>query len=147
MTTAPLSHTLPGTWRLTSRIDRAADGSERAEPNLGADPVALLIYDRAGHFAAQFMRRAAGGGSGPTPAGANNTAAVDGYDAYFGTYAVDDATGVVTQRLEAALSRAHVGVELSRTMTVDGDALVIHLDTTTPAGEPVTRTLTWTRVG
>lgn len=53
----PLSATLPGTWQLLSRIDVTATGERRPEPSLGEDPVALLIYDRGGHFAAQFMRR------------------------------------------------------------------------------------------
>ena len=55
--TPPLSTSLPGTWQLTSRIDVTASGERRPEPSLGEDPVALLIYDRSGHFAAQFMRR------------------------------------------------------------------------------------------
>src|SRR4030095_10965738 len=54
---APLSATLPGTWQLLSRIDVTASGERRPEPSLGEDPHALLIYDRGGNFAAQFMRR------------------------------------------------------------------------------------------
>jgi hypothetical protein len=143
-----LSDTLPGTWRLTSRIDVTAGGERRPEPSLGEDPVALLIYDRAGHFAAQFMRRDRAAPVPDAPAGgANNSRAQGGYDAYFGTYAVDDATGAVTQRLDAALSSEHVGAVLTRVMQVAGDTLVIRLDTTAADGETVTRTLTWERVG
>ncbi|HVZ47408.1 MAG TPA: lipocalin-like domain-containing protein [Gemmatimonadaceae bacterium] len=149
---APLSATLPGTWRLLSRIDTTVAGQRHADPALGSDPVALLIYDRAGHFSAQFMKRdrdATPGRALPGgPAGAkNNTQAVGGYDAYFGTYSVDDATGVVTQELLGALSPVHVGARLSRAMTVRGDSLVIALETTAWDGTPVTRTLTWERVG
>jgi hypothetical protein len=53
----------------------------------------------------------------------------------------------VTQRLTGALSREHVGVVLTRTMNVAGDQLVITLDTNAADGTPVTRTLTWRRVG
>ena len=53
----PLSKSLPGTWSLLSRIDLTAAGTRHPEPSLGDDPIALLIYDRAGHFAAQFMKR------------------------------------------------------------------------------------------
>ena len=148
---APLSAALPGTWRLASRIDTDADGRRRPEPTLGEDPVALLIYDRAGHFSAQFMRRDRSGPAAPAsvvqPGGGNNTAASGGYDAYFGTYAVDDATGVVTQWLAGALSAANVGAVLSRAMEVRGDELTIGLATTAADGTPVTRTLTWARVG
>jgi len=77
---------------------------------------------------------------------ANNTQARDGYDAYFGTYTVDDSSGVVTQRLEGSLSRANVGMVLSRAMSVQGKSLVIQLATAAWDGTPVTRTLTWERL-
>jgi hypothetical protein len=145
---APLSVRLPGTWRLESRVDVTADNVVHPDPALGTDPVALLIYDRSGHFAAQFMKRDRSNVQQDGRAGAaNNTQARDGYDAYFGTYTVDDSTGVVTQRLEGSLSRAHVGAVLSREMTVDEDRLIIKLETTAWDGTRVTRTLTWERVG
>ena len=145
---APLSTRLPGTWRLLSRIDVTANGTEHSDPSLGSDPVALLIYDRSGHFAAQFMKRDRNAVQRSGPAGAaNNTQAQDGYDAYFGSYSVDDSTGVVTQRLDGALSRAHVGAVLSREMTVRDATLIITLGTTAWDGTSVTRTLTWERVG
>jgi len=143
----PLSAALPGSWRLVSRIDVTASGERRPEPTLGEDPVALLIYDRGGNFAAQFMRRDR---SGPIPegsqAGANNSRAVGGYDAYFGTYAVDDEQGTVTQRLVASLSPVNVGMVLTRAMQVEGETLTIALETTAGDGTAVTRTLTWRRV-
>lgn len=146
--TPPLSTTLPGTWQLTSRVDVTASGERRPEPSLGEDPLALLIYDRGGHFAAQFMRRDRSVDVPETlGAGKNNSRAQGGYDAYFGTYTVDDATGRVTQRLEAALSREHVGAVLTREMDVQGDTLIIKLETTAADGTAVTRTLTWRRVG
>jgi Lipocalin-like domain len=144
-----LSFTLPGTWELLSRIDVDDSGEARIEPTLGSDPVALLIYDRSGHFAAQFMKRDRSTTAimdAPT-AGSNNTRAEGGYDAYFGTYTVDDATGTVTQRLIGALSVESVGMEISRGMKVDGDHLIITLRTSSVSGQPVTRTLTWKRVG
>ena len=145
---APLSVKLPGTWRLRSRVDITAAGMPHPDPALGSDPVALLIYDRAGHFAAQFMKRDRSSVLTDGPGNAtNNTQAQGGYDAYFGTYSVDDATGVVTQRLLGALSRAHVGATLSREMTVQGDSLIIRLDTAAWDGTLVSRTLTWERVG
>lgn len=143
-----LSARLPGTWRLKSRVDSTGDGRVHADPALGADPIALVIYDRAGHFSAQFMKRDREKSSGDGPARAvNNTQAQGGYDAYFGTYTVQDETGVVTHTLEGALSKDNVGAVLSRSMTVRGDSLVIALETTAWDGVPVTRTLTWERIG
>jgi hypothetical protein len=145
---ARLSATLPGTWQLFSRIDITASGERRPEPSLGEDPVALLIYDKGGNFAAQFMRRDRTVGVPDGPNGArNNSRAQGGYDAYFGTYTIDDEQGTVTQRLTGALSRENVGLVLTRAMAVQGDTLIINLDTNAADGTPVTRTLTWRRVG
>jgi hypothetical protein len=69
------------------------------------------MYDGSGHFSAQFMKRdrhrserEAQGAEAP-----NNSRAMDGYDAYFGTYTVDETQGTVTQCLVGALSRENVG--------------------------------------
>lgn len=135
-----------GVWWLLSREDRAADGSIRIDPTLGPDAKGILTYAN-GRFAAQFMKRDRSAPPTATAsAGRNNTVAVGGYDAYFGTYSVDVLTGDVLHRLEGALTPDNVGIEVSRTLTVDGDTLVIELETTTLEGEPVTRTLTWERV-
>jgi lipocalin-like protein len=143
-----LSTRLPGTWLLESRIDVTASGERHPDPLLGEDPLALLVYDRSGHFTAQFMKRDR---SMPvaeaTASAANNTRAQGGYDAYFGTYRVDDAQGTVTQQLMGSLSPGNIGMVLTRTMKVIGDRLVIQLQTTSADGVPVTRTLTWSRVG
>ena len=146
--TAALSEHLPGTWELESRIDVTPSGERRLEPSLGDDPIALIVYDRSGHFAAQFMKRDRASTAVDAPPGAaNNSRAQGGYDAYFGTYTVDDARGTVTQRLVGALSRENVGSVLTRAMTVENDRLTIVLQTTSAAGETVTRTLKWKRVG
>ena len=143
----PLSADLPGSWMLQSRVDVTKSGAEYADPLLGRDPIALLIYDRTGHFAAQFMKRDRSTPTASAPAGAkNNTQAQGGYDAYFGTYSVDDAKGTVTQQLTGSLSQRNVGMVLTREMDVRGDTLVITLDTTAADGTPVTRTLTWKRL-
>ena len=144
----PLSDTLPGTWLLNSRIDVTAAGERIPDPLLGEHPVALLIYDRSGHFSAQFMKRDR---SGATPqvvgTASNNTQARGGYDAYFGTYSADDTTNTVTQQLLGSLSPANVGMVITRAMEVRGDLLIIRLDTNAFDGTPVTRTLTWRRLG
>lgn len=147
MTRLALSETLPGTWQLVSRIDTTASGDRRAETSLGEDPIALLIYDRSGHFAAQFMRRDRSADVPDGPIGAkNNSRAQGGYDAYFGTYSVDDEQGTVTQMLLGSLSREHVGAVLTRAMQVHGETLIIQLETSATDGTTVTRTLTWRRV-
>jgi len=142
-----LSTELPGTWLLQSRIDLTPDGERHPDPLLGDDPLALLIYDRTDHFAAQFMKRDRREVVQAAPSNArNNTQAQGGYDAYFGTYTVDDANGTVTQRLMGALSPQNAGMVLTRAMEVRGNALVIRLETTAADGAAVVRTLTWKRL-
>jgi hypothetical protein len=142
-----LGERLIGTWQLLSRVDHAADGTRRIDPALGPDPLGMLTYT-ADRFAAQFMKRDRGSESTGSSAGSgeNNTSAVGGYDAYFGTYHIGE-NGVVLHRLEAALTNGNVGMEVARTLAVDGDTLVITLNTATPDKEPITRTLTWKRIG
>ncbi len=141
----PLAVRLRGSWELVSRIDRAPDGKRREEPSLGSDPIAFLVFDATGHFAAQFMKRDRASAV-DAPAGRNNSRARDGYDAYFGTYEVDEVGGLVKTRLLAALAPESVGQVFTRRMAVEGDALTIELDTTTVTGESVRRTLSWRRV-
>jgi len=143
-----LAHDLIGTWRLVSRIDRNAAGEQVDEPSLGSDPIALLFFDRAGNFAAQFMKRDREGTTAtPVFAGRNNTTAIGGYDAYFGTYEVDESSGDVRTRLAGALSSGQVGATMVRRMQVEEGKLVIRLETTTADNVPVNRTLTWERAG
>ena len=140
-------HDFTGVWWLLAREDEAADGSTRIDPTLGPDAKGILTYAN-GRFAAQFMKRNRSDVSDTSnpSLGKNNTGAVGGYDAYFGTYSVDEKTGDVLHRLDGALAAENVGMEVSRTLTVNGDSLVIQLETTTTEGELILRTLTWERV-
>jgi hypothetical protein len=144
-----LAPRLVGTWELVSREDRNRAGEPRIEPSLGSDPFALLYFDKAGHFAAQFMKRARSPKPEPEPTGLlpNNSRARGGYDAYFGTYTVDEAHGNVTTLLVGALSPENVGQVFTRAMSVAGDELAIRLETASLEGEPILRTLRWKRVG
>lgn len=81
----------------------------------------------------------------PSGSGANNSSAVGGYDAYFGTYRVDEASGEVTQTLLGSLSPADVGKVLTRRMVVIDDRLTIELETTASDGRAIVRTLVWER--
>ena len=83
----------------------------------------------------------------PVFTGRNNTTAIGGYDAYFGTYVVDEASGDVRTHLVAPLSRGHVGATMVRNMKVEDGKLVIRLATTTAGDKLVHRTLTWERAG
>jgi hypothetical protein len=142
-----LENKIQGTWWLLSREDYTKDGQRRIDPILGSDPIAILVY-ASNHFAAQFMKkdRSADSITQASGAGQNNTAAIGGYDAYFGTYQVDEKTNRVAHTLVGSINPANIGLTVYRDLRVEGDALTIRLDTTTKEGEPVTRTLTWRRI-
>jgi hypothetical protein len=137
-----------GVWWLLSREDFTADGSSRIDPSLGANPLGILTYTPS-RFAAQFMKRNRSNDNSEEISipGRNNTGAIGGYDAYFGTYEVDKESGEVIHHLEGALTVSNVGINVSRKLQVEGDRLVIQLDTTTADGEQITRTLKWQRIG
>jgi hypothetical protein len=138
---------MQGVWWLESREDWTVNGEQRIDPVLGPDPIGILSYAKS-HFAAQFMKRDRTEDSANQlfVAGKNNTAAVGGYDAYFGTYEVDDQTGKVAHTLIGSITPSNIGMTVSRDLRVDGDNLTIRLETTTTGGEPVTRTLIWKRI-
>ena len=142
-----LVNKIQGTWWLLSREDHTKDGQTRIDPILGSDPIAILVYAN-NYFAAQFMKRerSADSVSQPTAAGQNNTSAIGGYDAYFGTYEVNEETNQVAHTLVGSINPGNIGMTVYRNLLVEGDKLTITLETTTPEGEPVIRTLIWKKI-
>src|SRR5438552_9596404 len=107
---ANLGTAILGIWKLKSREDIDATGQVHIDPFLGRDPLGILCFGPS-HFAAQFMKRdRAHPENVPQPVqGENNTAAVNGYDGYFGTYTVDEMKGTLTTYLEGSVSPTNVG--------------------------------------
>lgn len=136
-----------GIWRLESRIDVDAKGQRRIDPIMGADPLGVLCFSP-DLFAAQFMRQDRLPTADPPPAGSgvNNSSAVNGYDAYFGTYTLDEAGGILRTRLEGAIMPANIGSVFERHIAVTGGKLTVRLATTSVDGIAVTRTLTFARL-
>jgi lipocalin-like protein len=146
--TANLAATILGIWKLKSREDVDDTGEIRIDPFLGRDPLGILCFGP-GHFAAQFMKRDRSQQENvaqPVQA-KNNTIAVNGYDAYFGTYTVDEIAGTLTTHLEGSISPANVGKIYIRNVRVLDNELVIQLPTTAVDGTAVTRTNTFSRIG
>jgi hypothetical protein len=145
---AGLATAILGFWQLVSREDFDAAGHRNIDPILGADPLGVLCF-APGRCAAQFSKQdrsdlaAAPGSAAPR---ANNSAAVNGYDAYFGRYTLNEGEGLVTVTLEAALSPMGVGQSYTRRIRVAAGVLLIQLDTTAADGTPITRTLRFARV-
>jgi hypothetical protein len=145
---------LVGSWRLLSRESRRENGQVEADQGLSTLPLGVLIYDRAGHVAAQLSRRdrtvsmfreecAVAADTKGTP---DTAQTVLGYDAYFGTYTLNEKEGIVTHHLEAAIWPGDIGKNIERHFTISGDRLTIKFGTTTREGIKVTRTLVWERM-
>ena len=148
-TQAPLAaQGLVGTWELASRTDRDSVGNLLSETSLGSLPIGYLIYDAAGHVAAQLSARdrvglvcdSVGGSADP-----NNNANIAGYSAYFGRYEVDAKAGIVTHILAGTLAPVDIGKRLWRHFKVVGDTLTIWFEPLGADGTPRHRTLVWHR--
>jgi len=72
----------------------------------------------------QSITQATGGGQ-------NNTSAIGGYDAYFGTYEVNKETNQVAHTLVGSINPGNIGMTVHRNLLVEGDKLTIKLETTT----------------
>jgi hypothetical protein len=152
--TSSVSAQLIGSWRLVSRQSTRANGEVEPDRGLSETPLGILIYDQSGHVAAQLSRRDRTLAMLPEECkaaiatkGTPDTAqTILGYDAYFGTYRIDERAGTVTHHLEAALFPGDVGKDIQRRFTISGDQLTIKIDTTTRDGVKVTRTLIWERM-
>lgn len=143
-----LATAIVGIWTLKSREDVDSTGRVHLDPFLGRDPLGILCFGPT-HFAAQFMKRDRSRQDNVLQLieAKNNTARLSGYDAYFGTYSVDEIKGTLTTRLEGSISPANVGDTYVRDVRVVGDELIVQLQTTAADGTPVTRTNTFSRIG
>ena len=137
---------LVGTWRLESRTVRRSDGTVLADPVLGDKPLGRLYYDASGVMMLQMMRqgRSRAIGTPSNPRDATNARVVLGYDAYFGTYAVDERAGTLTHHVEGSLFPEDLGKDWVRPFTLEGDTLTLRF-TSTADGAELTRTLVFRR--
>ena len=136
-----------GSWELQSRTVTRAGGEAVADPVLGAQPIGRLFYSASGHMALQMMRQGRAGaiGSPTDPDEARNPRVVLGYDAYFGTYTVDDAAGTVTHHVESSLFPEDLGKDFTRHFRVDGDRFELSFTSPSADGGGITRTLVFRR--
>jgi len=146
--TANLSAAILGIWKLKSRVDVDATEQIHIDPFLGRDPLGILCFAPS-HFAAQFMKRDRSRQENvlqPVQA-ENNTVAISGYDAYFGTYSIDEIAGTLTTHLEGSISPANISSTYVRDVRVVDNELIIQLHTTAVDGTPITKTNTFSRIG
>jgi len=122
ITTAPASETssirekLLGSWRLVSRDEQFADGKIKTR----TDAVGLIMYTADGHMSVQIML--------PEDTEAPNNPVQyqqNAYEAYQGTYTIDEKAHTVTHHVESALVRSLIGKNLTRVYRFEGKQLIL----------------------
>ena len=125
-----------GVWKLVSGESKDQVTGEVRYP-WGKNPVGKLSYDGAGRVYAQLMnpgRRYVGGMANRGAAAAIATASADdmremltGFNAYFGTFEVDEPSRTVVHHLQSALIPSWVGTDQKRKYEFSGrDQLILH---------------------
>jgi hypothetical protein len=107
---------LIGSWRLAWDEEQAADGKMVRPEQTG-----VIMYTRDGHMAVQIMLPE--GKNAPE----NNPVKYEqgSYEAYYGTYDVDEVAHTVTHHVEGALVRSLIGKNLTRAYRFEGKQLIL----------------------
>jgi hypothetical protein len=131
-----------GVWRLVSGESRDDVTGEVRYP-WGTNPVGRLAYDDAGRVFAQLMdpgRRSVGGMANRGAAAAIATASAEdmremltGFNAYFGTFDVDEPARTVIHHLQSALIPSWVGTDQRRKYEFSGSNQLIMFNTASKA--------------
>jgi predicted small secreted protein len=120
---------LVGTWLVRAVEITDSDGRTIESSR----PLGMIIYTAQGRMAVQIMvlpRPVVP----PVPEGPDEVTAwnaeqvrrvVETYDAYFGTYELDEARHIVTHHVEGELRPNYVGTAYTRRYQVDGDQLIL----------------------
>ncbi len=105
-----------GAWRLAWLEEQGAEGKIHR-----ADCTGLLVYTRDGHMSVQVMYRnlQAATQGGPVQY------AQGGYEAFFGTYNVNEGAHTFNYHVDAALVRSLIGKDFTRVFELSGKQLIV----------------------
>lgn len=146
-------HDLVGAWRLVD-IEVEGPGGREVDPFYGNGSRGLLIYDASGWFSVQIE------GSGrpvlqvPSVRPASkqsestarlNTAVLDSYYAYYGTWSFDQATSTVTHHAEGALYSSEDGATYAQHVEIVGRRMIF-ARTQNVAGHVTVQRKRWERL-
>jgi hypothetical protein len=108
---------LIGAWRLAWEDEQGTDGKMKHI----VDHKGTIVYTRDGHMSVQIML------PGTDPRDVSNPVKYDegGYEAYYGTYDVNEQAHTVTHHVQGALVRALVGKDLTRVYTFSDRQLIL----------------------
>jgi hypothetical protein len=104
-----------GAWHLAHIDSPGSDGN--AHPV--AQPKGMLLYTRDGHMSVQLMYP-------DSAANLTNEYVLNGYEASFGSYELDEAKHLVTHHVQGSITHGLVGKDLSRVyqFTDDGHLII-----------------------
>lgn len=105
---------LTGAWHLVSIESPGADG----KLNRITDCKGQLIYTRDGHMSVQLMYPS-------SQATLTNDYVLNGYEASFGSYDVDDSAHTVIHHVQGSVTRGLVGKDLTRAFHFSNGNLII----------------------
>ena len=104
-----------GAWHLVSLGEQGADG--RVVDSAGGMK-GMLVYTGDGHMSVQIMQPEAG-------AAISNDYFLNGYEASFGSYDVDEARHTITHHVQGSITHGLVGKDLPRVYQFSDDGHLI----------------------
>jgi hypothetical protein len=107
---------LIGAWRLAWIEEEGADGKPTRIERQG-----IIVYTRDGHMSVQIMAPK----PETLPPGGPVRYEQGGYEAYYGTYEVNEQAHTVTHHVEGALVRSLIGNNLTRTYRFSEGQLIL----------------------
>jgi ribosomal protein L21E len=122
-----LKEQLTGAWIIVSNEGIGPDGVK--DQPFGPNPKGIAVYDASGHFVHIIVNPAVpkfkvnNRVKGTTE---ENTAAVHGTTANFGTWTFDEASKTVTVRFTGSMFPNQTGTESKRVVSISGDELRIN---------------------
>jgi hypothetical protein len=137
-----------GAWRLLSTEFRNADDS-LAESPYGSEPLGVLMYDAQGTMCAQISSKdrkpfAVADRKGGTAEEVR--AAFETYQAYCGTFKIDEKEHTVTHSVTQALLPNWTGSQQRRFYKFQDGKLVLRTPPLTIGGKQVTGALVWEKI-
>jgi hypothetical protein len=116
-----------GTWQVVEWWTRDAASGDREYP-FGRQPSGFYVFDATGRMFVQVARDAGDRlavGKWRTLSPADLRQLIERRLAYFGSYAVDDARGVLSEHVESDLRRELSGTSRELPFRLDGDRLLL----------------------
>jgi len=141
-----LNDKIVGTWKLVSASSKAASG-EQNEPPYGSNPAGLLTYTEDGRVSAMISydgRKLLSAGAKPPTLLEEQAEAFKTFLAYGGRYRLNG--DKVIHSIEISSIQNYVNRELVRTLTFQGDQIILITPPTMVNGKMQRIELVWRRI-